>query len=110
MKQTNCTINLEARWQMTADPFMEVNDVLAYNVVHKQDPLVWINPSALYGFQDCKVNIFLLFAFKEIDNGVWRVATMLSTCNGHDSSDITSFQDQDSISNCSECILAGSFL
>ena len=110
IKQTNCMINLKARWQMTANPFIKVNDILAYNVVHKQDPLVWINPSALNGFQDHEVNIFLLFTFEEIDNGVWCIATVPSTCNGHDSSDITSFQCEDSISNCSECILTGSFL
>ena len=110
MKQTNCMIDLKARWQMTADPFVEVNDVLAYNVVHKQDPLVWINPSALFGFQDCEVNIFLLFTFEEIDNGVWCIATMPSTWNGHNSSDDASFWGQDSVSNCSECILTGSFL
>ena len=91
IKQTNCMINLKARWQMTANPFIKVNDILAYNVVHKQDPLVWINPSALNGFQDGKVNIFLLFAFEEIDNGVRRIAAMPSTCNGHHSSDIASF-------------------
>ena len=95
---------------MTADPFTEVNDVLAYNVVHEQDPLVWIHPSALNGFQDGEVNIFLLFAFEEIDNGVRRIAAMPGTCNGHYSSDIASFQCKYSIGNCSECILTWGFL
>ena len=110
MKQTNCTINLEARQQMTADPFTEVNDVLAYNVIHEQDPLVWIHPSGFNGFQDCEVNIFLLFAFEEIDNGVRCIAAVPGACNGYYSSDIASFRCKYSVSNCSECILTRGFL
>ena len=91
MEQTNCMIYLEADWQMTTDSFPKVNDVLAYNVIHEQDALVQINPSCLNGSEDCKVNIFLLFTFVEIDNGVWCIAAMPSTCNGDDSSDVASF-------------------
>ena len=110
MEQTNCVIYLEAEQQMTTDPFLKINDVLAYNVIHEQDALVRINPSYLNGSEDCKINTFLLFTFVEIDNRVRCIAAVLSTCNSDNSSDVAHLRCEYRISDGSECIFTRGFL
>lgn len=48
--------------------FKQVNIVLAYNVVNEKDALLRVNTKYFQGFQQCKINVLLLFIFNKLAN------------------------------------------
>lgn len=72
-----------------SNSFEQVNDVLAYNVVNEKDALVRVNTKYLQGLQQCKIDILLLFALKQVGQGIRHKTAVSGTGDADDAGNIT---------------------
>jgi len=110
MEETNGTVNLEAGWQPVANTFLEVNAVLAPYVINKHHALCRVNMSCFQCLQQGKVDILLLLAGVQVNQGTRRITTMPGTCNCCHALYITCLRCQQCIGDGLECVFAAGYL
>ena len=64
MEEANGMINLELSRQVFADTLLQMNGILACNVINDHHTLLRIHASCPQGLEEGKVDVFLLFSFE----------------------------------------------
>ena len=66
---------------MVSYVFLEVNNILASNIVNEKNFLFRCDAGCRQCLKECEVNIFLLLSFEHVYQGLRGITTMLATCN-----------------------------
>jgi hypothetical protein len=84
----DCPLNGQTGRQFVSDPVDQVDNVLTYNVIYEHDSLLRRDADDLQATNQSEVDIFLLFAFQQINKGIRHKATMPGTTYCSDAGDI----------------------
>ena len=93
-----------------SNSFLEVNEVLACDIVYEEHSLFWVYPGDAQGLQECKVNVPLLFALEQVDQGIRHKTSMPSAGHGDNTSQIARFRSQQCVLNGTKRVFTGGLL